>query len=175
MRFPFFFSLPLLAFARWRGCSWSEVHGSVKHGYWDFRRSWLMRNLFPWVLLLDASLASAWKVHLPLRLGWTIVCERFVLDMLVDLAVALDDPAVSTHLPGSLFVHLLPRRALVIFLDLDQETIIKRRSDLQSDRKLHSRLEAYRSLSIALHIPMCSSLDQVTVVNQSIRDRIGHA
>src|SRR5687767_9986185 len=66
LRFPFIFSLPLLAYARWRRLSWYEVVEGVRHGYWDFRTSILLKALFPWCLLLDAALAAVVKVYLPL-------------------------------------------------------------------------------------------------------------
>src|SRR5690606_9788348 len=78
LRFPFFLTLPLLVYARLRGFSWYEEHDGVRQGYWNFRRSWVLRTLFPWVLLVDATLAAVVKVHLPLWMGRTIVCERFV-------------------------------------------------------------------------------------------------
>jgi len=64
LRFPFRFSLILLLYARLRGLSWSETHGPVRHGYWNFQSDPLMRRLFPAVLWLDAALARP-LVHPP--------------------------------------------------------------------------------------------------------------
>ena len=61
LRYPFFLSLPLLAYARLRGYSWREKTGDMEYSYWDFHRSWLMRTIFPWALLLDAALATKKK------------------------------------------------------------------------------------------------------------------
>ena len=154
LRFPFFFSFPLLAYARWRGYSWHEVNEEVDHGYWSFSHSLVMRKLFPWVLLFDASLAALGKIYLPLFFGATIVCERFVLDMLVDLSVALQDPYLSFHLPGRLFLRLMPDNAKIIILDLDKSTLCDRRHDLVFDHTLASRLETYHLLAIRLGLPI---------------------
>jgi hypothetical protein len=164
LRFPFFFSLPLLAYARWRGYSWYEVCNGVRHGYWDFEHSLVLRTMFPWIFLLDATLAALLRVYLPLCFGATIVCERFVLDMLVDLAVALNNPAFHRDLPGLLYLRLLPPRSKTVILDLDGDTIRERRQDLQYDRRLDARLEMYRRLASDLSLPQMSgagSLDQV--------------
>lgn len=168
LRFPFFFSLPLLAYARLRGLSWYEEAGGARHGYWDFRRSWLMKNIFPWALLLDAALAALWKVYLPLWAGRTIVCERFVLDTLVDLAVAVRDHQFYARLPGKLFIRLLPPGARVLLLDLDPLTIQKRRSDLASDRRLADRLAAFRALGAGCRLPLLSSQSPVQEVNARV-------
>lgn len=157
LRFPFFFSLPLLAYARWRGLSWYEQDGAVRHGYWDFSRSQLLQNTLPWLLLVDAALAGFFKIQLPLWRGETIICERFVLDMLADLRVAFGGRNIYPQLPGRLFLRLIPAQARIFILDLDAETVQDRRSDLRSDRFLAERLEAYRQLSAYLRLNPLSS------------------
>jgi thymidylate kinase len=172
LRFPFCFSLPLLAYARCRGYSWREVTDGANHGYWDFRRSWVLRALLPWVLLLDAALAAVNKIYVPLWLGNTIVCERFVMDMLVDLAVAFDDGDIHLRLPGRLYMDLLPRDTVAILLDLDSGTIRERRADLRADRRLEACLQAFRSMATAYPVPVLSSRVSVEEVNQNIEEMI---
>lgn len=157
LRFPFLSCLPLLAYARWRGFSWYEDGGDHCHGYWSFRRSWLLRTLFPRLLWLDAALATLLKVWVPISFGKVIVCERFVLDMLVDLALAFGQPVLGSSTAANLFLSLLPSRSLVFVLDLEAEIIRERRPDLRSDRLLESRLAAYRQLAAQLTLPVLSS------------------
>jgi hypothetical protein len=147
LRFPFFLVAPLLLYARWRGYSWYEETEGVRQGYWDFRGSWLLRTLFPWLLLIDATFAAARRVYLPLLWGRTIVCERFVLDMVVDLAVACGGQDLHRQLPGRLYRRLLPKGAMVVVLDLDLDSLRGRRKDLALDRQLANRLSAFRRMS----------------------------
>lgn len=155
LRFPFFFSLPLLAYARWRGYSWHEeteyagIGGQperVRHGYWRFAPSPLLRRLLPWTLLVDAALAALPQIYVPLWRGRTVVCERFVLDMLVDLAVAFGDEGFHRRVPGRFFQWLLPRPARVVILDLDVETLWQRRTNLRFDHQLAAKVGAFRRL-----------------------------
>ncbi len=169
LRFPFFFSLPLLAYARLRGYSWHEVSGGARHGYWDFRRSWLMRSVFPWVLLLDAALASLLFVYIPLWLGNTIVCERFTLDMLVDLAVASKDCSIYDKLIGRMYLRLIPAKTNLFILNLDAGVIRQRRKNLKFDRKLDERVAAFRQI-----LPFCKCVQipceySIEYVNKIIR------
>jgi hypothetical protein len=159
LRFPFVLSLPLLVYARGRGLSWHEQCGGVRHGYWDFRGAPLLRLLLPWTLFADAALVGLFKIHLPLWRGETVVCERYVLDMVVDLIVAFDDPDLHKHLPGRLFLNLLPAGAMIAVLDLDAATIRQRRADLVYDKKLEARLEAFRLISRDWKLPIVSSFD----------------
>ena len=173
LRFPFFISIPLLAYARLKGYSWIEVVDGVRHGYWDFRSSWLMKNIFPWFLLVDATLASLIKIYFPMKFGSTIICERFVLDMLVDLAVATQDMGVFNSYPGMLFIRLLPTGSRRIALELDGKMIQERRADLKSDRKLTLRIQAYQRLCEEYSIPMISSQASIKIVQQKIMEVTG--
>jgi thymidylate kinase len=175
LRFPFLLCLPLLAYARWRGYSWQEQIGEDRHGYWDFRRSWLLKTLLPWVLLLDAMLAALQKVYIPLWLGRTIVCERFALDMLVDLSVAVGDAGLHRRLPGRLYPRLIPRDAALIVLDLDAETIRERRVDLRADRRLEVRLDVFRRLGAERSLQVVSSTAPVDELSRRIQELIGVA
>jgi thymidylate kinase len=173
MRFPFFLSLPLLAFARWRGYSWHEEQHGVRYGYWDFRGSWLLRNMLPWLLLVDALIGAMREIYPQLWRGRTVVCERFVLDMLVDLAVAIGDERLHLRLPGRLYTALIPRDAAVAILDLEIETVHGRRPELRSDRQLGNRLRAFRTLASDLALRMLSSAGTVGDVNDRIAQMSG--
>jgi thymidylate kinase len=173
LRFPFLLSLPLLAYARWRGYSWHEEDAGVRHGYWDFRHSWALRTLLPWTLLADALLAAIYRVAIPLWLGNTIVCERFVLDMLVDIAVAIGDDSLHHRLPGRLYPRLVPRGAASIVLDLDAAAIRERRADLRSDRRLEARLGMFRRLSADRSLRILSSTMPVAELSRRIQEIVG--
>ncbi len=168
LRFPFLFSVPLLAYARLAGWSWFEQTEGTRHGYWNFARSLILRRVFPWVLLLDAAVAAVRRVYIPLWLGHSVICERFVLDMLVDLAVACDQRQIHKRLPGTLFLRLIPRRSTVIVLDLDAKSIRARRPDLEYDRRLEERLLLFRQLAADLGLPVVSSSAAVDEVSTAI-------
>jgi hypothetical protein len=168
MRFPFFFSAPFLAYARLRGLSWREEVDGVIHGYWDFRGSWLMGKVYPWVLWMDAALASIWKIYLPLLLGRTLVCERYVLDMLADFIRATGDDRVLRSAVGRLFRKLIPASSVIVCLDVEADTARQRRPDLAYDKALEEKLAIYRNLAAELGFPLLSSEEPVDAVHQNL-------
>jgi thymidylate kinase/predicted nucleotidyltransferase len=170
LRFPFFFSLALLFYARLRGLSWYEQNGSVRLGYWDFRSSWIMRNLFPWVLLIDASIVAFLKIYISLWAGKTILCERFVYDMLVDLSIAFNDHHFIEKIPGRFFLRLLPKNSIVVILTLDLQTLKKRRLDLTYDQRLNQRLHEYEKLASRNFLPIISTESNAYEVNYKIQE-----
>ena len=169
LRFPFFFSLPLLAYARLRGYSWHEVTDGIDHGYWDFQSSWLLRRVFPVVLLVDATVAAFFKVHLPLRRGRIIVCERYVLDMVVDLHLATQRPLLGAWEHGRL-LSLLPKEALVIGMVAPKPLVTTRRPDLQHDRRLDAKLSAYEALFRIIDCPVVETVGPQEQVQERIAE-----
>ncbi|MBN2387847.1 MAG: hypothetical protein JXB85_12585 [Anaerolineales bacterium] len=173
LRFPFLFSTPFLLYARLRKTSWHEVHDGRRYGYWNFRSSWIMRTFFPWVLLVDAFLAACWRIYLPLALGRKVVCERFALDMLVDLSLACKDERFFQSYPGRWFARLIPARNRTLILDVDLPLIRERRPALIWDHMLEERLGAYRGLAAVLKTPVIENRSSIGQVHDQILMHFG--
>lgn len=174
LRYPFFLSIPLLIFARLRGYSWHEKTNGFHHGYWDFRSSWLLRTIFPWTMLIDATLAYLRKIIIPLLVRKTIICERYVLDMLVDMGIAIGETHIHQQLPGRLLLYLIPPGSKIFILDLDIESILQRRSDLITDHQLQLRLDMFYKLAEDLSIPLLSSQINPHELNSKIFQKISN-
>ncbi len=172
-RFPFFFSIPLLVYARLRRFSWYETSAGYRQGYWDFSRSWLLRVFFPWAYLLDAWLASIFFVAIPMKMGVSLVCERYTLDMAVDLAVALRQERFLAGLPARWLMALLPKNASVFLLDLDVETLLVRRPELVQDRNLEMKLRLYRWLAELKGFPLLAGREFAEMLTHYIWQRVG--
>jgi thymidylate kinase len=104
------------------------------------------------------------KIYLPKRFGYTIVCDRFVYDTLVDLMVDLKDFEIHKKNLGALFLGLAPKNAIVIHLDLDEKIISERREDLKADSTLGFRRKLYSKL--------CQDFDIPTVENKKPVDEV---
>ena len=172
LRYPFLFSIPLLIFARFRGHSWHENTNGFNHGYWDFRSSLLLRTFFPWTMLIDAILASIGKIFIPILVGRTIICERYVLDMLIDMSMAIGDCHIHQRLPGRFFLYLIPPASNIFILDLGIESIHHRRSDLMADHRLQLRLDTFNKFAKDLSIPVLSSHTNPHELNAQIFDMV---
>lgn len=173
LRFPFFLCTPFLLYARLCKLSWIEEHDGKRYGYWNFKHSWLMKRVFPWVLFVDAALLAGIRVYLPMRLGYSIVCERFVLDMLADFTLAIDNLDFAQSLPGRWFMLLLPKNHSAIILHLDPKTIRERRKDLTWDHRLEARSEVFSHLAHIENIPTITSDLSIQEVNREINSRFG--
>lgn len=172
LRFPRLTSIPFLVYARLRGFSKRTKVAGNEHGIWSFEDSWILRNLFPWSLLVDLWLLSLVKVHLPILFGRTIVCDRYALDVLVDLIAGIKDMGFDTKFPGSLFFKVMPARSKTILLDLDVETALRRSPELMGDITQETRRQIYLEISRRRNYPVISSVAAISEVQEIIQENI---
>jgi len=109
---------------------------------------------------------------LPLLFGKTLICERFVLDMLADMMVAFGSKKMLFSYPGKLFPKLIPSKSKIALLILDEQTIRQRRSDLNSDKRLGERLEMYQLISSQYSLPAFSSTLPPRILNEILLDQL---
>jgi thymidylate kinase len=168
LRFPRLFCIPFLIYARLRGLSRREVVDGYEHGYWNFTGSWLMVNVFPWALWLDTLLFSLVKVYIPLWRGETVVCDRFITDIVADLMAGIDDPHFDERRVGRLFWALLPARTRIVICDLETEVARQRSPELKGDRSHSRRRQIYLALARRHHLPIVSTQEPVDAVTNRL-------
>jgi hypothetical protein len=144
-----------------------------RHGYWDFRRSWVLSHLLPWALLVDTFLVALFKIYWPLARGWTVVCDRFVVDILVDLMTGLGDDSFDAGQPGKLFFGLLPTHSRVVVIDLDSDLARQRCPELLGDRTHEQRRTAYLNIARRHGLPVVSSATAIDVTTAALMESLG--
>jgi dTMP kinase len=126
----------------------------------------LLRAAWQWTSMAEYLAVFMLRSYPALRRhGWA-VCDRYVGDAIVDLA--LSSPAgfeaeLDSFLRSSL-VRAFPRPDLVIFLDVDAELAAARKDDGTSVAYLADRVPAYRALAAklgAVHIDGSLSENEV--------------
>ncbi len=152
-------SLPLLVYARLRGLSKYKMVTGQKYGSWEFKRSFLLCHVLPWLMLVDAFLFNLIKIRLPLLLGYTVVVDRYIHDILVDIMLGTEQPYLHRQAVGRLFLRLVPRSSSVVLLDVDIEKLRIRRDDLRHDENLERRGKHYNRIAQDTGIPVIKSED----------------
>jgi GTPase SAR1 family protein len=116
------------------------------------------------------------KVLLPLELGYLILADRYVLDVVVSTAFYIDDPGFVRGTLASILLKLVPRDSVLIHLDTDYETLVARRGDLVEPRIfIDFQKEAYDWLSsrVSTHYIDTSKLT-VDETSEAILEIIGY-
>lgn len=174
LRFHYFFSLPLLAFCRLAGYTrLSTLGASQKCSYHEFYKSRFVSVFYPWILFFDTFLFTTIKVYIPMFFGISIVCDRFVYDTLVDVAVATRDHEIYKKPVGTLFLKLIPKNAHFVMLNLEKSIIFLRRPELKDDSTFDERYEIYRDFSGYFQIcNVCNRNSSVLHINNEILKQI---
>jgi hypothetical protein len=127
-----------------------------------------MSRVFPWALLLDTFIVGLLGIYLPLLRGFTVVCDRFVGDILVDMMVGLKDLRIDQRTPGRLFLALLPRGTQMVVLELETDIARQRSPELKGDRSQPLRRAAYLELAARRGWPLVSSNAPLQVVTDRV-------
>jgi hypothetical protein len=173
LRFPHIVSIPILVYCRLAGLSYYFEREGVRYGVWEMWRSRWVPWLFPWLQLIDTALYLIFKVHIPLWLGRTIVCDRFVHDVLIDIMIGIRDERLYEKTVGRLFLRLVPGRAEVVCIDSPAEVVFKRRPELKHDTPWLMRRALYRHLSEVAGIPIVDNSQSIQTTQRELGTILG--
>jgi len=102
-------------------------------------------SLWVFVTQLENLLKTSLKMIVPLTLGRAVICDRYVLDLLVDGMSDLHDSPTRMRL-GFKLLRLLPKPDLSFLVDIDAEAAFARKPDLPSVSHNVERIRLYRGL-----------------------------
>jgi thymidylate kinase len=124
-----------------------------------------------WQLMVWGEYAA--QVHARLflrrRRGLAVLCDRYVYDTLVDVAINFSLPANRlAELMDHPLLGLFPKPGLVLFIDIDPETGAARKSDGTPAAYLADRREYYAEMARVLRAPTIDGAASVDSVSRSV-------
>ena len=151
LRSPKIFSKPLMLYCRITGLTKYKVIDGVKYGKHEFYRSKFVSWLFPILQLIDIKIK--WNsLKKTINNEDIVLFDRFSMDTLADLMV--DTGRMNLHKTriGRSFIKMIPEETRVLLLEVDEETIRKRKKDTLYDEHLKSKIEVFNLLSCELNL-----------------------
>jgi len=150
---PYFLSYPFMIICRTLGLT--EIHrlpNKVICSEHQYYRNKPVALIWPWIQFLDLALFVFLQVYVSLLLEFTVVCDRFVYDILVEIMADINDTKLYEKLVGRLILRLKPRSTVVFFLDVNEKTALIRKQDIPNVRYLTCRRNNYCLISRDLNI-----------------------
>ena len=145
LRYNHYTSKILLGFCRLAGLTRYEKKGGVRVGYHDFEKSRIVSWLFVATTYLDTLLASLVKVYVPSLFGSTVIyCDRWIVDIMVDLEIDTGLRFERDTWPGRLFWRLVPARCRCLVIDRDEGKLKAARPENAIDADFDQRIALYR-------------------------------
>ncbi len=102
-------------------------------------------SLWCFATQLENFLKISVKIIIPLTLGRAVICDRYVLDLMVDGVSDLHDSPTEIRF-GFKLLRLLPRPDRAFLIDIDAESAFKRKPDMPSISYNIERIRSYLAL-----------------------------
>jgi thymidylate kinase len=155
-RWTAFLSYPFLALCRLLGYTkWKTTRRSnARYAERRFYMNKVSVRLWPWLFTLDAFIYSIFKIKARIILGYTVLCDRFIPDILVDLMCETKDYRLPKCMVGRMLLSLIPKDSRLIIIDVTEDTAYNRKHDTPSINYLKERRKIYLALAKALNIPV---------------------
>jgi thymidylate kinase len=165
-------SLPLLTILRRLG--YAEVHPTSSIGFVETR---IPRNgglAFLWSTLtqIDNFVKTGTMVVIPLMLGRTVICDRYVLDLMVEGMADLKDQPGRTRL-GYKLLRFLPRPQQAFLVRVDPSVAFERKPDMPTLSHFRARAELYNELAHDFGVVVLDGTLSPEAIHDEIWRRIG--
>lgn len=147
LRYNHVITKPLLGLCRLIGLTRYEMCDGIRVGYHDFYKSSFISNLFIALQYLDAVRVKYTKI-LP-RYGKpnkVLILDRYIYDILVDVAVDTRREHLLTSWIGKRFIKLLPEDTVTILVKRNLDDVLGVRPEGIVDDNFKSRFEHYEEL-----------------------------
>ena len=136
----------------------------------SYLRNRLIRLLWSWFVLVELSLKYSVEVRLSLLLGRIVVCDRYILDAVVELDSYLADNNIHNRVYSGLLKFLNPSPSRAFLLDISPEIVM--------DRNHENIPKAHLEKQILLYCRMAKE-HNVTIIDagqfEGINDNLVHA
>ena len=144
LRYNHFLTKFLLAFCRIIGLTKYEHFEKSRVGYHNFYKSKLISWLFILLTFIDTLGVSIIKVYLPAIFSKkTIICDRWMVDILIDLEVDTRLDFSHGSFVSRLFKSLLPAGSQYFIIKRKFDVVRKARDESMNDRNFPRRFSLY--------------------------------
>ena len=173
MRWNHKLSLPILALARiLRLSKIVRLKCGKKIVYHFFNKNKSVSFIYQWTSLIDTLLSVIFKVYIRSMKDTFLICDRYVYDVVVDLAISTRNPMLIKSVITRLFLSLAGK-STVITLMASQELLRVRKYDVSEDDDLKLKIYLYKFLSKRYNIPIINAEKSIFEVHSNIMNVVG--
>lgn len=123
------------------------------------------------LMFVDTILRSFIRIRLPVIRGYFVLCDRYILDIIVDMISEVNDvkPLIKII---RLFLLLYPTRSITIIIDVDEHEAYKRKKDVLDLYRLKLRRKLYIKLASILNLPIINGQKDPLSVHEEIVNKV---
>lgn len=148
LRYNHYLTKPLLALCRLAGLTKYETVNGIRVGYHQFYRSKIVSYLFVLLTYIDTLATTILLVYIPAHFAHkTIICDRWVFDIMVDLEVDTGMSFASGTFPAKIFKALIPSYAICFLIRRDFQIVEKTRKENAFHRHFPKKYQLFERLA----------------------------
>lgn len=130
LRMNYMLTRPVLLYCRLTGLTKRIMVEGRYVSIHQFQNSKTIAKLVQYLHLIDTLIALSFKACIPMLLGKTIICDRFVYDILIDFVIESGEKNIYDKVISKLFLCLIPKGAKVFLIKADRDVIASRRKNI---------------------------------------------
>ena len=127
-----------------------------------------LARVWPWLFAIDTFINFIFRIKFRKILGYVILCDRFIPDVLVDLMCETRDFQLPRRVVGRMLLSLVPGDSKLVIVDVREKTAYTRKNDIPSLVYLKERRKLYLYLARVLNIPIVNGEMKIHEVNTVI-------
>ena len=160
-------SLPILSIFYRLG--YARIYPTSSIGFVETRipRNSGLASLWCFLIQLDNLLKNGLKVIIPLLLRRTVICDRYVLDLLVDAMGDLHDGPATKRI-GYRLLHLMPRPDHAFVITIEPEVAFARKPDMPTISHFVERERLYSQMADKMRVEKLDGLLSPAAIHQKI-------
>lgn len=106
-----------------------------------------LSSLYQYLALTDYVVQALFRITLPLAFGRTVICDRYIYDLVTSIGVILDYPVDKTLALLHRSLAFVPRPDLTFLVDLPETLAFERKDDIVSLDFLSVRRNIYLEMA----------------------------
>lgn len=148
LRYNHYLTKLVFALGKLVGCYRYDMKDGTRIAtYHEFQRSQIVSSLFVMATFIDTLLASLVKVYFPAYiLKRTVICDRWVPDILVDIAIDTGKHRLLKNVVWRMFWGLVPRSVHSFVIVRDHDEILGCREENRISQNFEARFRLYQDL-----------------------------
>lgn len=148
-----------------------QSHTDTKHSAIDDHP--VLVRIYLSVMLVDQLLQLVFKIQIPLLLGQTVVCDRYVFDtVIVDIASDFGFTDEKTMQWIHLLMKFAPMPDYVVLIDVPEETSLERKDDIPSVEYLRQRRDRYHKFVDQFNLTVVDGTKSPSEVREAVLETL---
>ena len=162
----FFIKIGKFLFSKTNAQSTSDIGYKIQERE-SYLRNRLIRLLWSWLVLVELSLKYSVEIRFSLLLGKIVVCDRYILDAVVELDSYLANNNTHNRVHSKLLRFLSPSPSRAFLLDASPEIIIDRNHENIPKAHLEKQILLYYRIAKEYDVTIIDA-DQFEDINNNL-------